>query len=375
MKVYLDNAATTKIDSRVLQKMLPFLKETYGNASSIHEQGQIARRAIEESRNIIAKKIDALPEEIIFTSGATESNNLVILGVAKCLKKKGNHIITSQIEHSSVLNACKNLALKGFQITYLPVTKEGVVKPELVERAITKKTILVSIMHANNETGTIQNINSFADICARKGILFHTDCVQSFLKVPFSLKKISADFVSLSAHKIHGPKGTGALFVRKNITLSPLFFGGNQENKLRPGTENVSGIVGFAKASLLLKKTNCNKMKFLQNRCVRELLRIPKITIHNLNSKKVCNIINFSIENVSSEDLLKYLNCRKIYVSSASACSSHEKSSHVLEAMGLSKIESENSIRISLSKFTTTREISFFLRELKKICIAIQKCS
>ncbi len=373
MSIYLDNAATTKLDPRVLQDMLPFLKNSYGNASSLHAQGQIARQAIEDARRVISKKIHSLPEEIIFTSGGTESNNLAILGAAQKLRKHGNHIITSQIEHSSILNACRELSLRNFRVTYLPVTREGIINPEVLENAITKKTVLVSLMHVNNETGAVQNVSSFAEICKRKKVLFHTDCVQSFLKVPFSLKKIPADFVSLSAHKIHGPKGIGALFVRKKESLHPLFFGGKQEYALRPGTENVSGIVGFSKAALLLKKEDCERMHGLYKKCIKGLLHISGITINGTTFQNVQSIINFSAAHVPSEDLLQYLNCKGIYVSAASACSSHKKGSYVLEALGLTQSQSENSIRLSLSKFTTSKEISNALEEIKKICNSVQK--
>ncbi|MBW2964081.1 cysteine desulfurase, partial [Candidatus Woesearchaeota archaeon] len=248
MKAYLDNGATTMVDPKVVSEMSPFFTETYGNPSSIHHAGQEAKRYLDEAREAVAKKLGASYDEIIFTSGGTESDNLAVKGAAYANREKGNHIITTKIEHPAILNTCRQLEKEGFSVSYLGVDKEGFVDLDELRSAITDKTILVSIIHGNNEIGTVQDLDGIGDICKEKGIIFHTDAVQSFTKVTINVKKTNVDLISMSSHKIHGPKGVGALYVRKGTKIQPIAHGGSHEFKLRAGTENVPGIIGFAKA-------------------------------------------------------------------------------------------------------------------------------
>ena len=248
MKVYLDNGATTMTAKRVVKAMQPYFVKKYGNASSLHQFGREAKEALENARAVFAKSINAKPDEIVFTSGGTESDNLAIKGVAFANQKKGNHIITSKIEHPAVLNTCKTLEKNGFKVSYIGVDKNGIVDLNELRNKITKKTILVTIMHANNEIGTIQPIEEIGEICRKKKVIFHTDAVQSFTKVPIDVKKLKVDLISFSSHKIHGPNGVGALFVRKGTSICSINDGGHHERNIRSGTENIPGIIGFVKA-------------------------------------------------------------------------------------------------------------------------------
>jgi len=258
MNVYLDNAATTRTDEATAKEIMHALTQNYGNSSSMHEKGRNSSDLLEKSRKTIADSIGATAEEIIFTRGATEANNLVILGISRKIRKNNpqkNHLITTKIEHHSILNPCKELEHEGFKVTYLNVDNQGFINMDELKKAITKNTILASIIHGNNEIGTIQDIKTISDICHEKGVLFHTDAAQSYTKIPLNVNTQSLDLVSLNAHKIHGPKGVGALYIKKGIQLEKLMFGGSQERKIRPGTENISGIAGFAKSSEIeLKK-------------------------------------------------------------------------------------------------------------------------
>jgi cysteine desulfurase len=362
MKAYFDNGATTRVDPRVVKAMLPYFTEVYGNASSIHSYGVKAREAISKAREVIAKKINASPQEIIFTSGGTESDNLAIKGVA--LSKGKGHIITSKIEHHAVLNTCKALEGQGFKVTYLPVDKDGLVSLELLSKAIKEDTILVSIMHANNEIGTIQPIKEIYEICKSKGVIFHTDAVQSFTKVP--LNSSHADLISFSSHKIHGPKGVGALFVREGVKLKRLMEGGGHEFGFRPGTENVPGIIGFVKAVELCSKSDFKKMIVLRDYIITELLKIPGSML-NGPKKRLCNNINITFDRVEGESLLLYLDSKGIAVSTASACSSRDlKPSHVLTAIGLRPEKSHGTIRITISRFNTKEEADYLITSVKE---------
>ena len=367
MKVYLDNGASTKVDPKVVKVMIPYFSEKYGNASSLHEFGNEAFLALEKARGIIARKIGAKIDEIIFTSGGTESDNLAILGVAS--SKDKNHIITSNIEHPAVLNSCKELEERGFEVTYLKVNKEGFIELKDVKNAITSKTVLVSIMHANNEIGTIQPIREIGQICKDKGVLFHTDAVQSFTKVSIDVRKDNIDLASFSSHKIHGPKGIGVLYVRKGIELKKIIHGGKHEFDLRPGTENVSGAVGFAKAIQLVKKQDIERILKLRNKLINGVLKnISNVALNGSKYNRLCNNANICFNNVEGETIGMYLSMKGIATSTGSACASKSLSpSKVLMAIGLNHAQANSSVRMTLSKFTTEKEINYVLKVLPKI--------
>jgi cysteine desulfurase len=376
MRIYLDNAATTKADNEVVKAMLPFLTDKYGNASSMHSFGQEANAALEASRKIIAHSINASPEEIIFTSGGTESDNLALRGIAYANKDKGNHIITSRIEHPAVLNTCKALEKEGFKVAYLDVDKFGLIDLRKLENSMTKSTILVSIMHANNEIGIIQDIDAIGSICKKKGIYFHTDAVQSYTKVPIGTKNTAVDLISMSSHKIHGPKGVGALYVRKGTKIVPISTGGAHERKLRPGTENVSGIVGFAKAVDIVKEDDNKRMFNLRDRLIGELLKIPHTNLNGHPKQRLCNNVSISFHFIEGESLLMHLDAKGIAVSTGSACSSHElKASHVLLAIGLKHEIAHGTIRFSLSKYNTEKEIDHTIKSVKEVVKELRKIS
>jgi cysteine desulfurase len=378
-QIYLDNAATTKVDERVLKEMFPYFNEKYGNASSVHTSGQEAKNALEWARKIIAKSINAKPSEIIFTSGGTESNNLAIKGLFFWNKQnypEKNHIITTKIEHDCVLNACEWLKSQGAEITFLDVEREGFVNPEDVKKAITEKTILVTIIHGNNEIGTIQNLEEIGEICREKNVLFHSDACQSFTKVPLDVKKQNLSLLTLNAHKIHGPKGVGALYIKEGIEITPIAHGGGHEGGLRSGTENVPGAVGFAKAVQISNQKDIQKMTLFRDRIIEGILKIPNVTLNGPRKRRLCNNINISFNNIEGESIGGYLERYGIYTSTGSACSSHTlKTSHVLKAIGLSPLQSNSSLRISISKYTTEEEIEYFLKILSKIVEKLRKIS
>ncbi|MBS1267075.1 MAG: Cysteine desulfurase IscS 2 [Candidatus Woesearchaeota archaeon] len=376
MKVYLDNGATTKVDPEVVNAMKLYFLEKYGNASSLHSYGQQAKKALNNSRKVIAKIINADPEEIIFTSGGTESDNIALRGLADANKKKGNHIITSKIEHHAIIRTCQDLEKQGFKVTYLDVSEKGFVDPKDVEAAITKNTILVSIMHANNEIGTIQPISEIAAICREKGVYFHTDAVQSFTKVKIDVKKMNIDLASFSSHKIHGPKGVGAIYIKKGTKVNSLVTGGAHEFGKRAGTENVAGIVGFAKAASILNKDHLEKMTTLRDELINELLKIPHVQLNGSKQKRLCNNANLRFNLIEGEAMLIHLDMNGIAVSTGSACSSHElKVSHVLKAIGLSHDVAHGSIRFTLSKYTTKKEIDYTIDKVKEVVLKLRKIS
>ncbi len=364
-RIYLDHSAATPVDKEVLKAMNPYFKKDYGNASSIHYFGRTAGTAVEQARKIIAGKLNAETDEIIFTSGGTESNNLAVKGIA--FEKKKGHIITSKIEHDCVLNACKWLETQGFEVTYLDVDKEGIVNIEQLKKSIKNSTILVSIMHANNETGVIQPIEEIGKICREREVLFHTDACQSFTKENIDVKKMNLDLVTINSHKIYGPKGAGALFIRRGVTLTPLLHGGGQEKKLRSGTINVSGIVGFRKAVEINHKLDYIKKlrDYLINRIEKE---IPNVRLNGHRTKRLCNNVNFSFKFVEGESILMMLDKEKISVSTGSACSSDSlEPSHVLVSMGVPIALAHGSIRFSLGKDNTKEEIDYTIDKLKII--------
>ncbi len=376
MKVYLDNGSTTMAAKEVVRAMLPYLTNKYGNASTLYNLGQEANKALEKSRAVIAKKISAEPEEIIFTSGGSESDNLAIKGFAYANKEKGNHIITTKIEHSAVTETCRALEKEGFEVTYLGVDKEGFVKLDELKKSITKKTILVSIIAANNEIGTIQPLEKIGKICSENNAVFHTDAVQAFTKTEIDVKKQNISLLSLSAHKIHGPKGVGALYIKKGTKIKRLLDGGPQEKRLRAGTENIAGIVGFAKASGLIKKEDIEKMTKLRDYLMEELLKIPNTVLNGSRKNRLCNNVNVSFKYIEGEALLMKLNEKGIMVSTGSACSSHElKPSHVLLAISLNPADAHGSIRTTLSKYTTKQEIDYLLKHLPNMVDDLRKLS
>lgn len=378
-EVYLDSAATTKVDERVVKEMTPYYLEKYGNASSTHLKGEEAKRAIEESREVIAKAIGAKYKEVIFTGSGTESNNFAIKGLFFSNAPKKNHIITTKIEHDCVLNACKWLETQGARVTYLDVDEKGFINPKDVENAITNKTFLVTIIHGNNEIGTIQDLRSIGEVCKRKGVLFHTDACQSFTKVPINVNKDNIDLMTLNAHKIHGPKGVGALYIKsgKGIRISPLLHGGGHEFGLRSSTENVAGIVGFAKAVKISSSSDIRKMTKLRDYFIAKLLEISDTEINGAEGEnRLCNNINISFNNIEGEAIGSFLNSKRIYTSTGSACSSHSlEPSHVLLALGLDTLQANSSIRISISKFTTQKEVDYAISEIKKTVEKLRKIS
>lgn len=371
---YLDNASTTQIAPEVLEAMMPYLTEKYGNANSLHSKGIEAKETLEKSRAIIAKSIGASPEEIIFTSGGTESNNLAIKGIAFANPNK-KHIITTKIEHGCTLNACRWLQQRGCRITYLNVDKDGFISPYDLKKAITKETLLFSCIHGNNEIGTLQNLEELGKICRKHKIYFHADAVQSYTKAELNVKKKNLDFVSLSAHKIHGPKGIGALYIKKGIKITPLIHGGGGESISARGTENVAGIIGFAKASSIISKKDIERMRALRDYLIDGIKEnIENVKLNGPEEKRLCNNINVSFLGVDGESLGAYLDIAGIATSARSACSSNSsKPSHVLEAIGNAKNEIKGAIRISLSKYTTKEEIDYLLNILPDIVRKLRK--
>lgn len=376
--IYLDNAASTAIHDDVFEEMLPFLKEAYGNPSSIHTVGRRASTGIQVSRKRISELVNCLPEEIFFTSGGTESNNTAISGVASA--NRGKRIITSSIEHDAVLEPCKRLEDDGYQIIYLPVDNRGLINPSDLEKSISEDTCLVSIMWANNEVGTIQPIAELAKICNEKKILFHTDAIQALGKTPIDLKEIGVDLLSVSSHKIYGPKGVGALFIRKGVKINPIILGGGQEKGFRSGTENVASIIGFGKAAELARlnlKKNLEHMKELRNHLIAKIQNeIPHVKLNGDSDKRLVNNIHLTFLGVKGEDLILKLDEHGIAASTGSACSvNRQRASHVLRAMGLDHEQIEGSLRLSLGIFNSQEEIDNTIKTLKKIVSELRQVS
>ncbi|MBE5784999.1 MAG: cysteine desulfurase NifS [Clostridiales bacterium] len=379
-KVYLDNAATTALSPKVLEKMMPYLTGIYGNASSPHSFGQEARRGVENARSQVAKVLNALSEEIIFTGCGTESDNTALIGVVERYAKKGNHIITTNIEHHAILHTCEALEKKGVEVTYLPVDENGMVTAEQVAEAITDKTILVSIMFANNEVGTIMPIAEIGKICRERGVIFHTDAVQAVGHVPIDVKEMNIDLLSLSAHKFHGPKGVGALYMRKGIRLPAYIMGGAQERKRRAGTENVAGIVGLGAAVELACENleeSAARMTALRNKLIDGLKeRIPEIKLNGHPTMRLPNNVNYSIRYIEGESILLMLDMHGIAASSGSACTSGSLDpSHVLLALGLSHEIAHGSVRLTLGDDTTEEDIDYVLEVLPKIAERLRAMS
>ncbi|MBU4493045.1 MAG: cysteine desulfurase [Nanoarchaeota archaeon] len=377
-KVYLDNGATTMLDPKVIGAMLPYFNIKYGNASSTHLFGEEAKETLERSRSIIAKSINAKPEEIVFTSGGTESNNFALKSIAFTNKNKGNHIIVSKTEHKCIMNTCKWLEKQGFNVTYLDVDKEGFVNPDELDKAITDKTILVSIIHGNNETGTINDLKALGSICKKHNIYFHTDACQSYTKTELNTKKQNIDLITLNAHKIHGPKGIGTLYIRKGTNIKPWQHGGDHEFGLRSGTENIHGIVGFAEAvNIAMNKKHIAYMTKLRDKLIKSVLEIPEVRLNGpIGSKRLCNNANFSFNGIEGEAIGGYLNNKGIASSTGSACSAKTlEPSYVLMALGLSPEQANSSLRLTLSRFTTQEEIDYVLEVLPGIVKSLRKIS
>lgn len=369
-KVYLDYAATTPIRKEVYEEMKTFLKEKFGNPSSIHNFGREVKAAIEEAREKIAKAIGAESDEIIFTSGGTESNNMAIKGVAFALSHKGRHIITSQIEHHAVLEPCLFLEKIGFEITYLPVDKEGYVDPDDLKKAIRKDTILISIMHANNEIGTIEPIREISNIAKEHDIYFHTDAVQTVGHIPVNVNDLGLDLLSLSAHKFYGPKGIGALYIRKGTRIEPIIHGGSQENNKRAGTENVAGIIGMGKALELAiseMEKEQKRLTELRDYFINQVeKRIPEVYLNGPRVNRLPNNINFSFAQVEGETLLLHLDLEGIAVSTGSACSSKSlEPSHVLSAIKLPAKLAQGSIRFTIGLYTQKEDLDYTIKVLE----------
>ena len=371
--IYLDNSATTKIDPLVVKEMIPYLKDYYGNPSSLYHYGQQGRRAIDRSREILSNYIGADIQEVIFTSGGSESNNLVIRGVSCALKNKGRHIITTQIEHDSIIDTAKSLNLNGFDITYLKPDKNGFISEKDLEKEIRGDTILVSIIYANSEIGTIQNIRSLSDITHSKGILFHTDAMQATKYLNINVVEIGVDLMTFGAHKINGPKGVGALYIKRETPINPIITGGSQEYNMRAGTENVAGIVGFGKAIEILsteKLSRGNKVRKLRDRLETKLNEMDNIKINSTAKidNRMPHLTNILFKNIPSESMLIQLDLNNIAASSGSACSSLSlEPSHVLKAIGLTDKEAKHSIRFSLGHENTEEEIDESIKIIKKI--------
>ena len=379
-KFYLDNAATTALSPKVLEKMMPYLTDTYGNASSPHSFGQVARIGVEYAREQVARAINADPSEIVFTGCGTESDNTVLFGVAERYAKKGDHIITTNVEHHAILHSCAALEKKGIKVTYLPVDKDGLVTPEQVRDAITDKTILVSVMFANNEVGTIMPIPEIAAVCHEKGVLFHTDAVQAAGHIPIDVKAMGIDMLSISGHKFHGPKGVGVLYERKGIRLPSYIIGGEQEKGRRAGTENVAGIVGLGEA-LELAVTNMSETSARMTRMRDRLIEgieatIPEVKLNGHRTKRLPNNVNFSIKYIEGESILLMLDMAGIAASSGSACTSGSLDpSHVLLALGLTHEVAHGSVRMTLGDDTTDEDIDYVLETLPKVAHRLRAMS
>jgi cysteine desulfurase len=366
----MDHSATTPVDPAVREAMLPYFSEKFGNPSSLYSIGREARRAIEEARQKVADLIGAKKEEIIFTGSGTESDNLAIKGVAFKNRKKGNHIITSSIEHHAVLHACKYLETQGFRVTYLPVSKEGLVNPADVERAITPETTLITVMHANNEIGTIQPVEEIGKIAREKNIPFHTDAVQTAGKLPINVDALGVNLLSMSAHKIYGPKGVGALYIRKGTFIEPQLHGGGHERNLRSSTENVPGIVGFGKACELAKQHLPDEAKLagLRDRLIKGILEIKDSYLNGHPAKRLPNNANFRFSYIEGESMVLNLDMKGISASTGSACSSTSlEPSHVLLAIGLKPEEAHGSLRLTLGLGNTQEDVDYVVSVLPEI--------
>ncbi|OGW93524.1 MAG: cysteine desulfurase NifS [Omnitrophica bacterium RIFCSPLOWO2_12_FULL_45_13] len=371
-KVYLDNNATTRMRGEVLEAMLPYCKDIYGNASSIHQFGRPARKAIDGARAGVADLLGAASaEEVIFTSGGTESDNFAIKGVVHALRSKGNHIITTAIEHQAVLNTCKFLEKEGCKVTYLSVDKHGIINLDELKRAITDKTILITVMYANNEIGTIEPIEEISKIAKEKGVYFHTDAIQAVGKLAFKVKDINADLLSMSGHKIYGPKGIGAVYIKKGTKIMQEMHGGHHEMNKRAGTENVPGIVGLGEAAKLAKKEipEEDKIKDLRDYLYKGITsNIEDVRLNGHPEKRLPNTLNISFTYLEGESIILNLDMEGIAVSTGSACTSGTlEPSHVMTAMGVDAVNTQGSVRFSLGRYNTKEDMDYVIETLPPI--------
>jgi len=379
-RIYLDHAATTPTRPEVVKAMLPYFTDAFGNASSIYSHGREARGAVEEARTKVAELIGARSEEIIFTSGGTEADNYALKGVAYANERKGNHIITTSIEHHAVMEVCKFLERRGFKITYLPVDKYGLVAPDDVKRAITDKTILISVMHANNQVGTIEPVEEIGKIAREAGVYFHTDAVQTLGHIPVNVDELKVDLLAISAHKLYGPKGVGALYVRKGTRLVPLMHGGEQEKRRRAGTENVPGIVGLGRVVELAGQEmgkEAERLAYLRDKLIKGLLeKIDHIRLNGHPTRRLPNNVNVSVDFVEGESMLLNLDLEGICASTGSACSSASlEPSHVLLALGLPAEQAHGSLRFTLGRENTEADVERVLEVLPGIVARLRAMS
>lgn len=379
-RIYLDYAATTPTRPEVLKEMLPYFTDIYGNPSSIHSYGQEAQGAMETARTKVARLINARDEEIIFTSGGTEADNFAIKGVAYANEKKGDHIITSAIEHPAVMESCAFLEKRGFRITYLPVDEHGLIDPDDVRKAITDKTILISIMHANNEIGTIEPITEISKVAREAGIYIHTDAVQTTGHIPVDVDALGVDLLSMSAHKLYGPKGIGALYIRRGTKLVSFMHGGGQERERRASTQNIPGIVGFSKAAELAQQEldeEANRLTYLRDKLANCLLeKIDHSRLNGHPTKRLPNSVNISIQFVEGESMCLNLDMEGICASTGSACSSGSlEPSHILLALGVSHERAHGSLRFTLGKWTTEEDIDRVLEVLPRVVARLRAMS
>jgi len=368
-RIYMDHAATTPVDQEVVEAMVPYFTEIYGNASSLHSFGREAHNAMEEARSRVARLINAHPEEIIFTAGGTESDNIAIKGSAYANRSRGDHIITSTIEHPAVLETCRSLEKQGFRVSYIPVDKNGSVELESLRKAVTERTILITIMHANNEIGTIEPIEEIAEIAGTKSIIFHSDAVQSAGKVPVDVKETGVDLLSISAHKIYGPKGIGALYIRKGTRLEPIMHGGGHERGLRSSTENIPGIVGLGKAAELAERRISEDASHLTSLCdqlIRSTLGdVEESYLNGHPTRRLPNNAHFRFTGIEGEALILNLDEKGVAASTGSACSSKKLlPSHVLMAIGLDEVQAHGSLRLTLGRENTKEDIEYVIQVL-----------
>lgn len=370
-QVYLDNAATTQVSDEVLDAMLPYFNQRFGNASSLYTRGRQAAEAMEKAREQVANAIGADTKEVVFTSGGTEADNIAIIGAAHAMREHGNHIITSAIEHPAVMEPCRHLEKEGYEVTYLPVDREGIVSLDALNGAVTPNTILISVMHINNEIGTIQPIEEIGRIARDNDILFHTDAVQSLGKIPVDVDKLGVDLLSLSGHKIHGPKGIGTLFVRKGTRVKAVEYGGGQERGLRSGTENIPGIVGMGQACEAAARDleeNAAHMTRLRDKLIDGIAKEEYVRLNGHRTKRSPNNANLSFHYIEGESLVLMLDMKGVEASTGSACSSKElQASHVLLALGMPPEQAHGSLRFTNSVYNTEEDIDYVLEILPEI--------
>lgn len=379
-RVYLDHAATTPVEPAVAELVLDYMVNNFGNVSSVHSFGRRAKKGLEAAREHVAALVGALPSEIVFTSGGTESDNLAIKGALEAYKRKGNHVVTSSIEHHALLHTCEHLGKNGYEVTYIPVDSDGFVRPEDVAAAIRPDTVVVSVMMANNEVGTLQPIKEIGAICREKRVLLHTDAVQALGQIPIDVNEMNIDLMSISSHKIYGPKGIGALYIRKGVRVAPQALGGAHERGRRAGTENVSGAVGFGKAAQLALEnlhTRAAHYSGLRDRLIDGILKtIPDVRLNGHRTKRLPNNVNVSVRYIEGESLLLNLDLVGIAASSGSACTSGSLDpSHVLLAMGLSHEEAHGSLRFTVGTGTSADDIDYVIDKLSEITVRLRAMS